>query len=209
MFITKTETYICQFKFYYQNFCNKMVFLGCVALHNITVTSTVTSFINHWQIDCLFNNLFRLATKESLILTILAGILTSPFPSKKGPVCGKHLHIISSFRDHFLYMPNHWELVLQCNVVSHWPDAFTKWSLIITTWIIDKSNKTYFSNPKWCSYQIGIVPFYSGEIESIWIFHRHLFWWMLVQNFLLVEGLKPHKCIIGPLTAGDSYLRPQ
>ena len=36
-------------------------------------------------------------------------------------------------RDHFVYAPSQWEMRLQCNVVSHWPSAYTKWSLIMMT----------------------------------------------------------------------------
>ena len=36
---------------------------------------------------------------------------------------------ISPFRDHFVYTPSQWETALQCNVVSHWLGAYTKWSL--------------------------------------------------------------------------------
>ena len=32
-------------------------------------------------------------------------------------------------RDHFLYALSQWETMLQCNVVSHWLSACTKWSL--------------------------------------------------------------------------------
>ena len=32
-------------------------------------------------------------------------------------------------RDHFVYASSQWETTLQCNVVSHWLGAFTKWSL--------------------------------------------------------------------------------
>ena len=31
--------------------------------------------------------------------------------------------------DHFVNAPGQWETTLQCDVVSHWLDAFTKWSL--------------------------------------------------------------------------------
>ena len=31
--------------------------------------------------------------------------------------------------DHFVYAPSQWETALQCNTVSHWLGAFTKWSL--------------------------------------------------------------------------------
>ena len=32
-------------------------------------------------------------------------------------------------RDNFVYAPSQWETTLQCNVVSHWLGAYTKWSL--------------------------------------------------------------------------------
>ena len=31
--------------------------------------------------------------------------------------------------DHFVYACSQWETTLQCNIVSHWLGAFTKWSL--------------------------------------------------------------------------------
>ena len=37
----------------------------------------------------------------------------------------KHLH-----RDHFVNAPSQWETMLQCNVISHWLGACTKWSLL-------------------------------------------------------------------------------
>ena len=33
------------------------------------------------------------------------------------------------YRDHFVYVPRQWEMMLQCNVVFHWLGACTKWSL--------------------------------------------------------------------------------
>ena len=32
--------------------------------------------------------------------------------------------------DHFVYAPGQWETALQCNAVSHWLVAYTKWSLV-------------------------------------------------------------------------------
>ena len=39
-------------------------------------------------------------------------------------------------RDHFVYVSSQWETTLPCNVVSHWLDTYTKWSLVImmSTW---------------------------------------------------------------------------
>ena len=33
-------------------------------------------------------------------------------------------------RDYFVYVPNQWETMLQCNIVSHWLGAYTKRSLV-------------------------------------------------------------------------------
>ena len=38
-------------------------------------------------------------------------------------------HLIS--RDNFVHVPGQWETMLLCNVISHWLDAHTKWSLHI------------------------------------------------------------------------------
>ena len=46
----------------------------------------------------------------------------------KGQLCGQHT------RNHFVYAPSQWEMMLQCNIVSHWLDTYTKWSL--EYWII-------------------------------------------------------------------------
>ena len=35
------------------------------------------------------------------------------------------------YRDYFVNVPSQWETTLQCNVVSHWLGAFTKWSLLL------------------------------------------------------------------------------
>ena len=32
------------------------------------------------------------------------------------------------FRDHFVHAPSQWETALQCNIVSHWLGAYSKWS---------------------------------------------------------------------------------
>ena len=49
-------------------------------------------------------------------------------------------------RDHFVYVPSQWETTLQCNVVSHWLGAYTKWSLI---WI---TLQTFLRHPTFCPY---------------------------------------------------------
>ena len=42
-------------------------------------------------------------------------------------------HIHHSYMDHFVYMPSQWEMMLHCNVVSHWLGACTKWSLSLNS----------------------------------------------------------------------------
>ena len=34
-----------------------------------------------------------------------------------------------TIRDHFVNAPSQWEMMLQCNIISHWLGSFTKWSL--------------------------------------------------------------------------------
>ena len=42
-------------------------------------------------------------------------------------------------RDHLVYAPSQWETTLQCNVVSHWLGAYTKWSLYVIHTVHDWS----------------------------------------------------------------------
>ena len=39
------------------------------------------------------------------------------------------LGFVGAELDHFVYSPSQWEKTLQCNVISHWLDAYSKWSL--------------------------------------------------------------------------------
>ena len=61
-------------------------------------------------------------------------------------------------RDHFVHMPSQWETMLQCNVVSHWLDAYTKWSLDAGfdlpflspfNWWRPKQNGCHFADNNW------------------------------------------------------------
>ena len=36
-------------------------------------------------------------------------------------------------RDLSVYVSSQWEMALQCNAISHWLDAYTRWSLILYT----------------------------------------------------------------------------
>ena len=56
-----------------------------------------------------------------------------------------------SCRDHFVNAPCQWETTLHCNVVSHWPGAYTKWSLELSA----KASKLHLScfvsfGAEWC-----------------------------------------------------------
>ena len=48
-------------------------------------------------------------------------------------------------RDHFVYVPSQREMRLQCNLISHWLCAYTKWSLIIHKMIPDHNAYTKWS----------------------------------------------------------------
>ena len=53
--------------------------------------------------------------------------LTKP-PLKLGH--GWEVTTHSYIRDHFVYVPSQWEMMLQCNVVSHCLGTYTIWSLL-------------------------------------------------------------------------------
>ena len=40
-------------------------------------------------------------------------------------------------RDHFVYAPSQWQIMLQCNVISHWLGAYTEWTLLLLLWYGD------------------------------------------------------------------------
>ena len=46
---------------------------------------------------------------------------------------GTYSYLPSYFRDHFVYASSQWETTLHCNVVSHWLDTLTKWSLVTSS----------------------------------------------------------------------------
>ena len=45
-------------------------------------------------------------------------------------------------KDNFVYAPSQWETTLQCNVVSHWLGAYTKWPLICSAIIFSDLRET-------------------------------------------------------------------
>ena len=47
-------------------------------------------------------------------------------------------------RDQFVYVLSQWEMTLQCNVVSHWLGAYTKWSLCICIGLLAKGEIVLF-----------------------------------------------------------------
>ena len=49
-------------------------------------------------------------------------------------LCGHRSERPPRPRDHFVYAPSQWETTLQCNIVSHWLGAYTKWSLQTRLW---------------------------------------------------------------------------
>ena len=44
-------------------------------------------------------------------------------------IMGYRSSFLGVVRDHFLYAPSQWETIIQCKFISHWLEAFTKWSL--------------------------------------------------------------------------------
>ena len=44
-------------------------------------------------------------------------------------------------RNNFVYAPSQWETTLHCNIVSHWLDTYTKWSLFEAIWGLFHKNE--------------------------------------------------------------------
>ena len=97
----------------------------------------------------------------------------------------------SGSRDYFVYAPSQWETTLQCNIASHWLDAYTKWCLGTLT------QGTTFSGISWIC---GTKAFFScdswgwGSNE----YSKGLYvCWSVMENFdldiLRVERVDPIK----------------
>ena len=79
--------------------------------------------------------------------------------------------VIAPTRDHFVNAPSQWEATLQCNVVSHWLGAFTKWSLKMY-----RGDGTMY--PLQCTYDAvwlhSAAAVYSNICGIIWFTYRIL-----------------------------------
>ena len=78
-------------------------------------------------------------------------------------------------RDHFVNVPNQWEMTLHCNVICHWQGAYTKWSLGLIQFLAATKQlyKWYFPSvrPSVClSHLFDYVPI----IVSSWNFQELL-----------------------------------
>ena len=40
---------------------------------------------------------------------------------------------VKSLMDHFVYVPSQWEMMLHCNIISHWLGIYTKWTPVTAT----------------------------------------------------------------------------
>ena len=76
--------------------------------------------------------------------------------------------IMDSFRDHFVYVPSQWKATLQCNVVSHWLAAYTKWSLFLGNCIVIAVPADHLTL-KIASAGKVITKFASKESLDMWI----------------------------------------
>ena len=52
------------------------------------------------------------------------------------------------FRDHFVYAPSQWGMMLQCKTISHWLGANTKWSLCLQ--VIHQEKMTHTVSSRSC-----------------------------------------------------------
>ena len=60
-------------------------------------------------------------------------LINLPVPDKAMGWCQEDNESLLKWwtRDHSVYVPSQWEMVLHCNTISHWLGAYTEWSLMI------------------------------------------------------------------------------
>ena len=88
---------------------------------------------NPWSLNSVWNRHLPMYGYN-----ILSGIWLSEIPHKN--ILALLWKIVFYIRDHFVYGTSQWETTLQCNVVSHWLGAFTKWFLLHKLqfkWLLD------------------------------------------------------------------------
>ena len=105
-----------------------------------------------------------------------------------------YLNYCQWYRDHFVNAPSQWEMTLHCNVISHWLDAFTKWSLMVHWGTKLKRNikilvfsfkQLHLKNSsKW-------QPFCSG------------------LNVLILKHREPHGCVVSTVATDALVLKHQ
>ena len=120
--------------------------------HDSTAVVSCAKFCNdqshdiwmRWKLN--FHGI-RITTGESFVKWVSVSGMTSKLPSFKLEFADPHLinYYVNTVwyldasqgcfatyeicRDHFVYAPSQWEIMLHCNVVSHWLGTCTKWSL--------------------------------------------------------------------------------
>ena len=76
--------------------------------------------------------------------------------------CRNPQYSLQKFRDYFVNAPNQWEVMLHCNIVSHWLGAIAKWSLKIVSYR-DRNSHCGVETVWWQS-PIQVLYWY----ETIW-----------------------------------------
>ena len=74
-------------------------------------------------------------------------------------------------KDHFLYAHSQWEMTLQCNIVSHWLGAHTKWSLYE---IVELHGMDLFTLLVVDTYVINFCELSNLFIQAIFVIFLHL-----------------------------------
>ena len=111
--------------------------------HICLVTRLVHSyFIKHLSDDHTLSSTLLMLNTFFNANVLKQGVIGLIEMLMKGITKGINLTSISIMqqlfhRDHFVYVPSQWEM-LQCNTVSHWLGAYTKWSLFHRqSWIMN------------------------------------------------------------------------
>ena len=108
---------------------------------------------------------------------------SSPGVSPQGSDATSGVKLLSSsaptrqqreLRDHFVYVPSQWEMMLHCNLVPHWLGTYTKWSL--------RANTTFKTlkpgNNGW--HFVDIFKYIC--LNQMWVFGFNFHWNLLLNS---------------------------
>ena len=148
---------------------------------------------NHWQPNCLVNNLLRMTIKKTSKLHITSPLWVEPtcdwwIPLTKGQLCGKHFHVKTSSWDSSRQNDNQQPLSLQICC----PDKLLTKKSMLTNFYQHRMavlgakelNKTTVKYMRW-------LNFLHANIWQKWIpYTTQIQHWLFMFNYAMKEGFQ-------------------